>query len=83
MTGPKPAHELLATVDVRDLNSLRWGPFRQMFPQFVEELELGRYLRTLLRTSRLKAVRIEPHRQPDGSPSSHVFDVYLLEQEAS
>ena len=68
--------ELLATVDVRELNTVRWGPLRAMFPKFVEELELGRYLKHLLRTSRCRAVRLELHSNPDGSRSTHVFDVY-------
>lgn len=78
MTTPTPARKLLATVDVQSLNSLRWGPFRQMFPGFVEEIEMGRYLRRLLGTSQCKGVQIVAHCQPDGSPSSHVFDVYGL-----
>jgi hypothetical protein len=76
MDNPKPAGELLATVDVRELNTLWWGPMRVMFPRFVEEVELGRFLKTLLASGRCRAVHIELHRQPDGSPSPHVFDVY-------
>jgi hypothetical protein len=71
--------ELLATVDVRTLNSLRWGPLRQMFPGFVEQIELGRYLRHLLANSNCKTVEIQPHVEPNGAPSQRVFDVYLQE----
>jgi hypothetical protein len=70
--------ELIATVDVRELHSIRWGMMRQMFPRFVEDIELGRYLRTLLTSGTNDAVRIVPHRGPDGRPSSHVFHVYRL-----
>jgi hypothetical protein len=70
--------ELVATVDVRELHSIRWGMMRQMFPRFIEDIELGRYLRTLLTSGHYEAVRIVPHRGPDGQPSSHVFHVYRL-----
>jgi hypothetical protein len=62
----------LATVDVRELNTLRWGPLRQMFPAFVEEIELGRYLRKLLATEERTAVQIEPRRGPDRRGSAHL-----------
>jgi hypothetical protein len=68
------ASDLIETLDVRDLNTLRWGFIRAMFPGFAEEVELGRHLRTLLKTE-LRAVRIEPHREPDGKLSTHVFDI--------
>ena len=74
----QPSGELLATVDVRELNSLRWGPLRAMFPKFAEDIELGRFLKTLLRASQCSAVRLEVHQQPDGTPSTHVFDVYRV-----
>ena len=73
------ARKQLATVDVTTLNSLRWGPIRQMFPAFVEEIELGRYLKKLLRTAACRAVQIQPHVQTDGTPSPHVFDVFLVD----
>jgi hypothetical protein len=50
--------ELIATVDVRELHSIRWGMMRQIFPRFVEDIELGRYLRTLLASGHYGAVRI-------------------------
>ena len=75
----EPRHRLLATVDVRELHSIRWGPIAQLFPSFVEEIELGRYLKRLLVRNDNSAVTIEPHRTQDGLPSSHVFDVYGLE----
>ena len=72
------SRELLATVDVTNLNSLRWGPLRQMFPGFVEEIELGRYLKQLLATSQCKTVEIQPHVGTNGRPSPRVFDVFLV-----
>ena len=65
----------LATIDIRQLNTLRWGPIRQMFPAFVEDIELGRYLKRLLVSSQCRAVQLQPHREPDGTLSTHVFDV--------
>ena len=70
--------KLLATVDVTTLNSLPWGPIRQMFPAFVEEIELGRYLKKLLATAECRAVQLQPHVQTDGAPAPHVFDVFLV-----
>jgi hypothetical protein len=66
----------LASVDVRELNTRRWGPLRQILPGFVEEIELGRYLKKLLATGECRAVKIEPHRGPGGRASTHVFDVF-------
>jgi hypothetical protein len=76
MAANTPAPGLLATVDVRELNTVKWGPFRAMFPHFVEEIELGRYLRTLLATDQCHAVEVQLHRDPDGRRSTHVFDIY-------
>lgn len=69
----------LLTVDVRELHQLRCGFLRSMFPKFVEDLELGHYLNTLLSDRPGLAVRIEPHRDADGRLSTHVIDVYILE----
>jgi hypothetical protein len=68
----------VATVDVAQLNTLRWGPMRQLFPSFVEEIELGRYLKRLLANAECQAVQLEPHRAADGTASPHVFDVYCV-----
>ena len=67
--------------DVREMQSLKWGPLRAMFPTFVEEIELARHLKTLLVGERCRAVHIERHRGPDGRPSTHVFDVYRVRDE--
>ena len=82
MTTEPAGEELVATVDVRDLQTVRWGPIRQLFPKFVEEIELGRYLKRLLRAHPSQAVRIQPHRELDGRPSSHVFDVFRVQRSA-
>jgi hypothetical protein len=50
-----------------------------MFPSFVEEIELGRYLRKLLAQRENRAVAIEPHHEATGQPSTHVFDIYGME----
>lgn len=66
-----PTRTLIATIDTRELNTVRWGPMRQMFPRFVEELELGRYLKRLLASRQSRAVEITPH-----AGSTHIFDVF-------
>jgi hypothetical protein len=77
MTGAA-GREPLVTVDVRTLETVRWGPLRLMFPAFVEEIELGRYLRRLLAKNECRPVQIERHCEPNGQLSTHVFDVYLV-----
>ena len=37
MSGQPSLHQWLATVDVRELSTLSWGPLRLMFRSFVEE----------------------------------------------
>ncbi|MBV8720134.1 MAG: hypothetical protein JO020_07155 [Chloroflexi bacterium] len=46
-----------------------------MFPRFVEELELGRYLKRLLASRQCSAVEIAPH-----AGSSHVFDAFGMDE---
>ncbi len=76
--GTQP-HTPAATVDVKQLNTLWWGPVRQLFPSFVEEMELGRYLSKLLATSQCRAVQLQPHRDADGRTVPHVVDVYFVD----
>jgi hypothetical protein len=80
MTAETSGRQLLATVDARDLNTLRWGPLRQMFPGFAEEIELGRYLKAILAKAACRTVQIEPHRTMDGRASTHIFDVFIFEE---
>jgi hypothetical protein len=80
MSTNTETRQLLTSVDVRELNTLRWGPLRAMFPKFVEEIELARYLRRLLANSECRTVQIEPHCEPDGRRSTHVFDVFTVDQ---
>jgi hypothetical protein len=49
-----------------------------MFPAFVEEIELARYLKRVLAQAQCKAVQIEPHRDASGRASTHVFDIFLV-----
>ena len=72
------SEELVTTIDVRELHGIPWGIMRQMFPKFVEEVQLGRYLRELLTSGHYAAVRVEPHQGPDGRPSANTFDVIRL-----
>ena len=69
--------ELIETVDIHDLRQLRWPIMRIFFPHFVEEIELGRYMKGLLKSGRWKAVRVVPHSDADRL-SHHVLDVYGL-----
>ena len=39
-TQTSKSEELIATIDPRELHGIRWGMMRQMFPKFVEEVEL-------------------------------------------
>jgi hypothetical protein len=80
MPDQTATHELLATVDVHELQSLPWGPMRWLFPTFVDEIELARFLKTLLSGTENRAVAIEPHRDSTGRPSTHVYDVFRVEQ---
>jgi hypothetical protein len=69
--------EFIGTVDVWELKSgIRWMITRLFSRHFVEEVELGRYLRSLLATRRWSVVRVVPHMNQQGLPSTHVFDVY-------
>ena len=72
--------ELIATIDAHELHGIRWGMMRQMFPKFVEEIELGRYLRELLTSGHYGVVRVSRHRDSGGQLSTHAFDVYRLGQ---
>ncbi len=69
-------HQFIGTVDIHDLRQLHWPIMRLLAPHFVEELELGRYVKGLLATRRWRDVRVVPHRTEDGELSKHVFDVY-------
>lgn len=80
MPAAKHGETPIATVDVRELDTLMWGPIRVMFPSFVEDIELGRYVRRLLAHSLCKVVTIEPHRDPSGTPSTHIFDVFYVSE---
>ena len=75
--------ELIATIDVRQLDTVRLGVLRLMFPAFAAEMELGRYMRRVLSSGRYATVYFEPHRDVDGRLSQHVFDVYGSEASAA
>ncbi len=72
----QPQQEFIGTVDIHDLRQLHWPLMRLLAPHFVEELELGRYMKGLLATGRWRDVRVVPHRSATGELSKHVFDVY-------
>jgi hypothetical protein len=68
--------QFIGTVDVAELQSIRGGIMRMLARHYAEEMELGRYLRELLATRRWSMVRVVPHTNEQGVPSTHVFDVY-------
>jgi hypothetical protein len=76
--------EFIGTVDVWELRSgIRWMITRVFSRHFVEEVELGRYMRGLLATRRWSVVRVVPHINEQGLPSTHIFDVYGVPSEAA
>jgi hypothetical protein len=77
MTMIANQEQLIGTVNARQLRSgIRWMIMRPFAPHFVEEAELGRYLRDLLVTRQWSMVRVVPHIDEHGVPSDHIFDVY-------
>jgi hypothetical protein len=78
--GPRRDHgELIATVDVWQLDDLKWPIMRVLTPGYVDHVELDHYLNHLLASGRWREVYAEPHAEPRaGSPRrlQHVFDVY-------
>jgi hypothetical protein len=75
--------DLIATIDVRQLDTVHLGVLRLMFPAFAAEMELGRYMRRVLSSGRYATVYLEPQRDVDGRLSLHVFDIYGLEASAA
>jgi hypothetical protein len=72
-----PTEQFIDTVDLHQLRSgTLWPIIRVFAPHFVEEIELGRYMRRLLATHRWSVVRVVPHTEHQIGPSKHVFDVY-------
>jgi hypothetical protein len=68
--------ELIGTVDIGQLHETRWPIMRVLARRFVEEMETGRYIRTLLATQQWAVVRMVPRKTFKGVPSTRVFDVY-------
>ncbi len=68
--------QFIETVNTRELRDLGWPIFRALAPHFVEEIQLGRYVKRLLREGKWSAIHVVPHARPGGGPSDHVFDIY-------
>jgi hypothetical protein len=68
--------ELIGTVDIGRLHKIRWPIMRLLTGRYVEEMEMGRYIRTLLATQHWAVVRMVPRKTLRGVPSTRVFDVY-------
>jgi hypothetical protein len=73
---PTGREELIGTVDIRHLHETRWPIMRLLARRYVEEMEMGRYLRRLLATRQWAVVRMVPRTTAQGVPSTRVFDVY-------
>lgn len=71
-----PTEQFLETIDVRELNELRWPIVRLLAPSFVDRMELRRHNRRLLETGLWDRIRAVPYRHPDGKVSSQVFELY-------
>ena len=68
--------ELIGIVDAGQLHEVRWPLVRLLARRYVEDLEMGGYVRRLLASHRWAMVRLVPHTTEQGEPSTHVFDVY-------
>ena len=66
----------IGSVDVWELHEFRWPIVRLCARRAVDRLELRRYMRDLLSTRRWDRVRAVPHREADGRPSEHIYDVF-------
>ena len=67
--------ELIGTVDIGQLHEIRWPIMRLLAGRYVEEMEMGRYMRNLLATRHWAVVRMVPRKTLQGAPSTRVFDV--------
>jgi hypothetical protein len=61
----------IGTIDVWQLRELHWPILRMFARRYVEERELGRYVRELLATQKWQAIKVIPH-----ADTKHVFDLY-------
>jgi hypothetical protein len=68
--------QFVETVDVRDLNQVRWPVIRFFASRYVDRLELQRRKRQLLATGRWEVIRAVPQREASGEASTQVFDLY-------
>jgi hypothetical protein len=75
--------ELIGTIDIGQLHEFRWPFMRILARRYVEEMEMGRYMRTLLATRRWAVVRMVPHSTREGALSTRKFDVYGVSAESS
>lgn len=73
--------EFIGTVDTWELRDLRWPLMRALCRRYVEQSELRRYELRLLTTSRWARVRCVPRLGEGGVASTHVFDVYGIQNE--
>jgi len=71
------AQEQIATVDIWTFGErLRWPILRALSRRFVEHMELRRYTHDLLASGQWSVIRVQPHVESAGTPSTHVFDVF-------
>jgi hypothetical protein len=70
------AEQHLGVVDTWDLQHFNWPIQRLFAPHAVQHLELARAMNDLLATGRWDVVRAQPHHEPGGHLSDHLFDLY-------
>ena len=70
------AEQHIGLVDTWKLRHYNW-PIQRMFARHaVYELELAHAMDDVLATGRWDIVRAEPHHEPDGHQSDHLYDLY-------
>ena len=65
----------IETVDAWQLRQVRMPIMRFVAPDFVAQLELGRYVKTLLSSGKWRAVRVVPHTDAQHG-HLHQYDIY-------
>ena len=76
---PAPTRpRLIATVDAQPLLTEHDGFRRPLVPSYVEELELGRSIKALLKGRHSLSVRLEVRMDAEDRPL-HIYDVYAVD----
>jgi hypothetical protein len=73
--------ERIGMVNVWELHHFKAPLMRVLARHEIDRLELGHYLAGLLATGRWELVKVAPHRDANGHPSDHIFEVYGQHQQ--